>query len=293
MAARSSWKGYLRLSLVSIPVKAYTAAVSGGGEIHLNQVHAECHSRIKYQKTCPIHGEVSNDAIVSGYEFAKGQFIIIDPEELNKLRTESDKAIQIDSFVTPDTIDAVYFNGRNYYLVPDGPVGQKPYALLLQGMKELERYAVAQVVMHGREQVVLLRPVDGLMAMSILSYDAQIVKPSAFESEAPAQELAPAELDLVKTLIKAQTPKEFHFDKFKDTYTDQLGKLIEAKVQGKEIVAAPAHEEAQVINLMEALKESVAKVQHAVSAEEAAKPPKKMAKSVPPKKAQERKRKSS
>ena len=101
MAARSSWKGYLRLSLVSVPVKAYTATTTGGGEIHLNQIHADCHSRIRYQKVCPIHGEVSNDAIVSGYEFAKGQFVVIDPDELDKLRTESDKAVQIATFVAP------------------------------------------------------------------------------------------------------------------------------------------------------------------------------------------------
>src|SRR2546421_2027140 len=104
MAARSSWKGFIRLSLVSIPVKAYTATVTGGGEIHLNQIHKDCNNRIRYQKTCPVHGEVSNDAIVSGYEFAKGQYVVIDPEEIDKLRTESDKAVQIDSFIDPDAI---------------------------------------------------------------------------------------------------------------------------------------------------------------------------------------------
>src|SRR5262249_21316217 len=88
MAARSSWKGFIRLSLVSIPVKAYTATASGGGEIHLNQIHKDCNTRIKYQKTCPIHGEVPSDAIVMGYEFAKGQYVVIDPDELDKLRTE-------------------------------------------------------------------------------------------------------------------------------------------------------------------------------------------------------------
>src|SRR5579872_6933565 len=101
MAARASWKGYLRLSLVSVPVQAFTASASGHGKIQLHQIHEECHSRIKYKKTCPIHGEVSNDEIVSGYEYAKGQYVIIDPDELDKLRTESDKAIQISTFVEP------------------------------------------------------------------------------------------------------------------------------------------------------------------------------------------------
>jgi len=295
MAARSSWKGYLRLSLVSVPVKAYTATTTGGGEIHLNQIHADCHSRIKYQKTCPQHGEVSNDAIVSGYEFAKGQFVVIDPDELDKLRSESDKAIQIDAFIAPDALDPIYFNGRTYYLVPDGPVGQKPYVLLHEGMKELKRYAVAQVVLHGKEQVVLLRPVGKLIAMTMLDYESQIVKPATFEPEVPDQQLVPAELDLVKTLVQAQTPKHFDFAKYKDVYTEKLTKLIEAKVAGKEIVTPPAQEEAHVINLMEALKQSVARAQHEAPAEvgEAGKPPKKMAKSASKKPAAERKRKSS
>src|SRR5262249_17899663 len=104
MPPRSSWKGFLKLSLVSVPVKAFTATASAGGEIHLNQLHAECHSRIQYKKTCPIHGEVSNDQIVSGYEYAKGQYVVVDTEELSKLRTEDDKAINIDVFISANTL---------------------------------------------------------------------------------------------------------------------------------------------------------------------------------------------
>src|SRR6516164_3017231 len=104
MAARSQWKGFLKISLVSVPVKAYTATTSAGGEIHLNQLHAECNSRIQYKKTCPIHGEVKQDQIVLGYEQAKGQYVVIDPDELEKLRTEDDKAIKIDSFIEHDLV---------------------------------------------------------------------------------------------------------------------------------------------------------------------------------------------
>lgn len=293
MAARSSWKGFIRLSLVSIPVKAYTATASGGGEIHLNQIHAECNTRIKYQKTCPIHGEVSGDNIVSGYEFAKGQFVVIDPDELDKLRSESDKAVRIDTFVPPDALDPVYFSGRTYYLVPDGPVGQKPYVLLHEGMVQEKKNAVAQVVMHGKEQVVMLRPMGKLIAMSMLSFESQLQQPANFEGEVPPLDASGPEMDLVKTLIKASTTKKFEFSTYKDTYTEKLTQLIEAKVQGKEIVTPPPQEEAQVINLMDALKKSL-EMQGAEAAE--AKPPKKMAKSAPPpakKPAAERKRKTS
>src|SRR5262245_56523505 len=106
MAARHLWSGFLKLSLVTVPVKAYTASDSGG-EIHLNQLHAECNSRIQYKKTCPIHGEVTDDQIVSGYEYEKGQYVTIDPEELDRLRTPADKMIGIDAFVSPDTIDPI------------------------------------------------------------------------------------------------------------------------------------------------------------------------------------------
>jgi len=279
MAARSAWKGFLKLSLVSVPVKAYTTTASGGGDIRLNQLHAECHSRINYKKTCPIHGEVPNDQIVSGYEYSKGQYVVIDPGEVEKLRTEDEKAINIDAFVQPNALDMTYFNGKSYYLVPDGPVGQKPYALLIQGMVELKRNAIATVVMHGKDQLVLLRPVDGLLNMAILNYETQITKPSAFDEEVTKPKVEAEELALAKTLIEASTPKKFDLSKYKDHYTEKLTQLIEKKVAGEEIVAPPVHEHPQIINLMDALRESAAQAQKA-QPEAAAKPPKKMAPSV-------------
>jgi DNA end-binding protein Ku len=282
MAARSSWKGFLKLSLVSVPVKAYTATASGGGEVRLNQLHAECHSRINYKKSCPVHGEVSGEQIVSGYEYSKGQYVVIDTDELDKLRTEDDKAINVDTFVAPDELDPVFSSGKTYYLVPDGPVAQKPYAVLQRAMVELGRYAVARVVMHGKEQVVWLRPMDNLLSMTILNYDHEVTKPAAFDEELIKPAIEADELKLAKTLIEASTSKKLEFAKYKDLYTQKLTQLIEAKVAGKEIVAAPVHEQAHIINLMDALRQSVAKVQKSAPAAAAAKPPKKMAPSRKP-----------
>jgi DNA end-binding protein Ku len=281
MAARSSWKGFLKLSLVSVPVKAYTATSGSGSDIRLNQLHAECHSRINYKKTCPIHGEVPADQIVSGFEYAKGQYVIIDTDELDKLRTEDDKAINIDTFVSAGTLDPVYNTGKTYYLIPDGPVGQKPYGVLVEAMVELKRHGVAQMVMNGKEQVVLLRPMDGLLVFSPLNYDNEITKPESFEGELTKPAIEPEEMQLAKTLIEASTAKKFDFTKYKDVYTQKLTQLIEAKVAGKEIVAPPVHEHAQIINLMDALRQSVAQTQKTGAAEAPAqaetKPPKKMA----------------
>jgi DNA end-binding protein Ku len=193
MALSPYWRGFIRLSLVSVPVRAYTAFVSGGGEIHFNQLHAECHSRIQYKKTCPAHGEVSNDQIVSGFQYAKDQYVVVDPDELDKLRTEDEKAVNITAFVSPDTVDPIYLTGSTYYLVPDAPVGQRPYAVLRQAMIEENRYAVAHVVIHGKEHTVLLRPMDNVLAMSTLSYENRVTKPSAFEDQAPSAQPSPEE----------------------------------------------------------------------------------------------------
>jgi DNA end-binding protein Ku len=292
VAARSSWKGFIKLSLVSVPVKAYTATASDGGEIHLNQLHQDCHSRIQYKKSCPVHGEISSDAIISGYEFAKGQYVIVDTDELDKLRTEDDKAIKIDAFIAPDAIDPVYYSGKTYYLVPDGPIGQKPYAVLQQSLVDEKRFGIAQVVLHGREQLVLLRPLGRLLAMTILSYEHQVKKPAAFDDEVPKVEVSREEMGLAKALIGAATVKKFDLARYKDVYTEKLAKLIEAKVAGQEIVAPPAQEEAQVINLMDALRQSVAQLQ-AASGEAATKPPKKMAASKGAQPRETRKKKSS
>jgi len=258
MASRSVWSGYIRFNLVTVPVKAYTSGVTGGGEISLNQLHKGCNSRIQYKKTCPVHGEVKADEIVSGYEFDKNQYVVIDPDEIDKMRTPADKSINVQAFVPPEQFDTRYFNGSHYILLPDGPVGQKSYALLHKAMVETEKYAFAQVVMNRKEQVVLLRPTHSqVLVMSMLSYEAELKGMAEFEGDAPKAEVLPAEMGIAKSLIEAMTPDAFDFSQYRNTYTDKLTALIEAKMQGKEVVAAPQQEAPQVINLMEALQKSL------------------------------------
>jgi DNA end-binding protein Ku len=218
MATRSSWKGCLQLSLVCVPVKAYSTASSGGGDIHLNQLHAACHRRIQYKKTCPLHGEVSNDQIVSGYEYAQDHYVVVDPDELDRLRTEADKAIKIDVFIAADAFDPLYGTGKRYYLAPDGSAGQKAYALLYQAMVEENRYALAQVVLHGREQLVLLRPQENLLVLEVLHYRHQVTQPSTLADEAPRMEVSAEELHMARTLVNASTA-DFNLEKYPDLYT--------------------------------------------------------------------------
>jgi len=262
MAAHASWKGFLKLSLVSVPIKAYTAANSSN-DITLHQLHARTRTRIQYKKFAPEVGEVSSEEIVKGYEYDKGQYVIIEDDELDKLRTESDKAIRIDGFIAPEALSSVYFGGRTYYLTPDGPVGQKPYSLLMKSMEANGVCAIAEVVISQKEQVVLVRPVEGLLAMTILNRKDEVKAVSAYKDEVTETESTDAERQLADTLIKASIIKDFDFGKYRDVYKEKLTKLIQLKIEGKEIVQVRDPEQPKIINLMEALKKSVEEAQAA------------------------------
>jgi DNA end-binding protein Ku len=266
MAARSSWEGYLRLNLLSVPVKAYNTMVSGGGRIRFHLVHAECQSRIHYKKVCPIHGEVPNEEIVSGYEYAKGKYVIVEPHELDKLLPENDRTIDIDVFVRPDELDPVYYGDKSYYLVPDGRVAERPYAVLQRVMEEKDRYAIARVIFSGVEHVVVVRPVEGLLAITMLNYQDQTKGPSTFKDEVPDARVDKKELELAESLVDASTTDEFDFGKYHDEYTEKLASMLEAKASGKRVAPSRRHEEPVVINLMDALRKSLDRAKSSTSA---------------------------
>lgn len=257
--ARPSWRGFLRLSLVAVPIEAYPAAAPGKGEIHLNQLHEECHSRIRYKKFCPIHGEVSNDEIVQGYEYAKDQYVVMEPGEREALRTQGERAMNIDRFVPLESIDPFYYSGRNYYLLPDGAAGEKPYRVLSQAMIDEECCALGQIVFSGREEIALIRPVDRVLTMSLLNYASQLKPLSDFSGEVSDERARADELKLARTLIQQTSSTEAGVDQYRDTYTEQFKAAIEAKVEGREVVVPEAEEEVPVVNLMDALRNSLKK----------------------------------
>jgi DNA end-binding protein Ku len=257
MPLRSLWKGSIHFSLVSIPVEAYTAAEPGEGEIHFHQLHRDCHSRIKYVKTCPIHGPVSNDEIVSGYEYEKGQYVIFERDELDYDRGKSDRAITIDTFITPDEIDPLYYDGRTYYLAPES-AAEKPYAVLGKALEKMHRYGVARIVLHGKDELALLRPIDGVLSITMLHYQSQVRSPELIAQEIPHVKASPQEQKLAEQLIAATTTDKFNFSQYEDARTQHLKELVEAKIAGRQVVVQPeAEEETHVINLMDALRKSV------------------------------------
>ena len=257
MALRSTWKGSLRFSLVSIQVEAFSASEPGDGEIHLNQLHDECHSRIRYKKTCPIHGEVENSEIVTGFEYEKNHYVVIDKNEVEKAQTAGDKGIEIITFIKPDEIDPIYYEGKTYYLSPLKG-SDKPYAVLAKAMEKENTYGIATVVMHTREHLVLIRPVEDLLEMTMLHYKSEIRDADLIRDNLHDVKIAPQELKSAEQLIEASTTADFDLGNYQDHYTDRLRTLIDSKIKGKDIKVPKNNDRAPAtINLMEALMKSV------------------------------------
>jgi DNA end-binding protein Ku len=253
-SVRPTWKGFLKLSLVNIPIRMYPAARSEA--LSFNQIHKVCNTRIKYDKRCPTcDRSVTSDEIVKGYEYAKEQYVIMDEEDFTKVRLESTKSIQIVQFVSRGEIDPLYYHG-SHYLVPDGPVALESFATILKATEETSRIALARVVMSGKEQMVAIRPRDGAFVMSALYYADEIRSLTGIEELESTPEVNPEELQLAKQLIEGAT-KPFEPEQFRDNYREALLEIIKAKAEGKEIVEPPEVETGKVINLMEALKSSL------------------------------------
>lgn len=255
---RSSWKGFIRVSLVSIPVEGYTASAASTSQISLNQLHEDCGERIRYVKTCPVHGEVTTDQIVMGYQYERDHYALVDPAEVDELRSEADRSINVDRFVDPSEVDARYFAGKTYYLLPSGQPGQKPYALLHRAIVDAGVVGLAQVVISNREQLVMLRPIGKLLAASVLQYAADVKPVDEFEKLLSDEPVSAQELKLAKTLIAATREKQAELDSYHDLYAERLRELVDAKTAGKEIAKPRASGKAPpTINIIEALKASL------------------------------------
>jgi len=231
MPARAAWKGFLQIHQLQVPVKAFTATATQP-EIPLHQLHGECGQRIRQIKVCPVHGELSTDAIVSGYESSDGCYLPIDAADLEALQPEDSKAITVDCFVENIAIDPVYHSGRTYYLVPDGPPGQRPFGVLREGMRTGGRSAVSRVVMAHRELLVLLRPLGRLIAMTVLEYPQRVRAAADYESEVAAVVPGDQEQLLVGQLIDALSDPEFDVKRYSNPYIEGLTKLIERRLAG-------------------------------------------------------------
>jgi DNA end-binding protein Ku len=256
MAPHSLGSGTISFGLVSIPVKLYTAASSGG--VSFNLLHAKCGSRIKQQTFCPVCNEtIDRSQLVKGYEFQKDQYVRVTDEELKSLEGEASKIIDITEFVPLSSVDPIYFE-KTYYLGPDKG-GEKPYRLLADAMAKSDRVALASFVMRGKESLVLVRPAqDGLMLHTM--YFADEVRDFGEIEKGKSVKLREGELQLAERLIGELSHDEFKPEQYEDHYRHRVLELVNSKVEGKEITAAaPEAQRAQVIDLMDALKQSLAR----------------------------------
>jgi DNA end-binding protein Ku len=254
MAPHSLGSGTISFGLVSIPVKLYTAASSGG--VSFNLLHAKCGSRIKQQTFCPVDNEVvERSALVKGYEFQKDQYVRFTDEELKALEGEASKVIDIAEFVPLATVDPIYFE-KTYYLGPDKG-GEKPYRLLADAMAKSDRVALATFVMRGKESLVLVRPAQvGLMLQTM--YFADEVRDFGEIDKGSNATVKPGELELAQRLIEELTGAKFEPERYHDEYRLRVLSVVESKVEGKEITAmGPQVQRTQVIDLMDALKQSL------------------------------------
>ena len=254
--ASSVWSGYLTFGLISMPVRLFSGA--RGSRISFNQLHRDDHARVKQQLVCSVDGKVlDRDEIVKGFEYRKGEYVIVDPDELKRIEPKTAKAMEILEFVKADEVDPVYFES-SYYLQPDEG-GEKPYALLVRALKETQYMGIAKLTMHNREYTVFLRPHESGIMLHTMYYEDEVRK---MEAPKATSEVKPAEVKVAHQLIEALAGK-FEPEKFHDTYEDNVKKLIQAHLEGKEVEAvAKAARPEKVVDLMSALKESLAQMKN-------------------------------
>jgi DNA end-binding protein Ku len=260
MAARATWKGFLKISLVNIPIKVFPATESAGS-ISFNQLHAECQTRIKQKRWCPhCDREVPNAEIVKGYEFEKGRYVVVTDEDLDKVRTESTRVIDLAQFTDDSAVDPMYVD-RAYYLAPDGGHASDAFAVMREGMKG--KIGIGKLALYGREYLVAVKPHERGIVMYTLHHAAEIRRIDQVEElNSVATTVKPEEIKLAKQVI-ATFDGPLDLSNYKDEYRDGLQRIIDAKVAGEEVVAQPLAAVPHVTNLMDALKKSL----NAVSAE--------------------------
>ena len=254
MPPRPTWKGFLKVSLVNIPVKVFPATESADA-ISFNQLHGECQTRIQQKRWCPhCEREVPNTELVKGYEFEKGRYVVVSEEDIQKVRVESTRVINLVQFADDSQIDPIYVD-RAYYLAPDGPMAAESFAVMREGMAG--KAGIGKVALYGREYLVAVRPQKKGLVMYTLHHDAEIRSIDQVEElNSVPSKVKPEEMKLAKQVI-ATFDAELNLKDYQDEYKAGLRKIIDAKIAGEEVVAPEIQEPPKVVDLMEALRRSL------------------------------------
>ncbi len=257
MAARPTWKGYLKISLVNIPIRVFPAT-DAAATISFNQLHRECRTRIQQKRWCPsCETEVPNTDLVKGYEFEKGKYVVLDEEDIAKVRSESTRVINIVQFADAKMIDPVYVE-RPYYLAPDGNVAAEAFAVMREGMAG--KAAIGKLALYGREYLVAIQPRETGLVMFTLRHASEVRAMSAIdELQSVPSKIKPDEVRLARQVI-GNFETEGDLTQYQDDYQVELRKIIQAKIAGEDIVAPEEEAPPKVVNLMEALRQSLDRV---------------------------------
>ena len=257
MAARPTWKGYLKISLVNIPVRVFPAT-DAAATISFNQLHRDCRTRIHQKKWCAqCQKEVLATDVVKGYEFDKGRYVVVDDEDLAKVRPASTRIINVVQFADASTIDPVYVE-RPYYLAPDGQVAAEAFAVMREGMAG--KAAIGKLALYGREYLVAIQPRETALVMFTLRHASEVRSMAGIDElkTVPAK-IKPDEVKLARQVI-GNFETEGDLTQYRDEYQDELRRIIDAKIEGKEIVTPVEEAPPKVVNLMDALRESLERV---------------------------------
>jgi DNA end-binding protein Ku len=250
--ASSAWKGFLSFGLISIPVRLYPAARSSKIGLHL--LHNVCRTRLRQPLFCPTCDRiVDRSEVVKGYEHEKGNYTLVDEEDIKKITPESARAMEILAFVKSSEVDPLFFDS-SYFLVPESE-GRKAYALLMRTMEDRQRFGIAKLTMHQREHTVFLRPYDHGIALHTMHYANEIREAPGYGKNEGVK-LTAQEIKLAEQLVD-NLSEEFSLRKYHDEFETRLNALIEAKQKGRQIAAAPEPRRAPVIDMMAALKKSL------------------------------------
>jgi DNA end-binding protein Ku len=257
MAARPTWKGFLKISLVNIPVRVFPATDSAA-TISFNQLHAECQTRIQQKRWCPhCEREVPNSEIAKGYEFEKGRYVVMSEEDISKVRPESTRVIDLVQFTDAAAIDPIYVE-RPYYLAPDGQMALDAFAVMREGMKG--KAGIGKLALYGREYLVAVQPKDKGLVMYTLRHAKEIRSMEDIEElGGVSSKVKPDEIKLAKQVIQ-NFEGELDLKEYRDEYQEELQRIIEAKIAGEEVVATTEEAPPKVVNLMDALRQSLDRV---------------------------------
>jgi DNA end-binding protein Ku len=257
MALRPTWKGYLRISLVTIPVRVFPATESTA-TLGFNQLHRACQTRLQQKRWCPTCDvEVPAAEVVKGYEFDKGRFVVLTEEEVAKVRTESTRVIDLVQFTDQAAIDPIYLE-RPYYLAPDGAMAAEAFAVMREGMQG--KAGIGKLALYGREYLVAIAPRGKGLVMYTMRHAAEVRSLEAIEElRDVAAKVKPEELKLARQVVQSfEAPLDL--SSFRDEYQAELKRLIEAKIAGREIVEREEAPPPKVVNLVEALRQSLDRV---------------------------------